>query len=118
MEYKKKWKDLSFDEKVGFVESQKQYGGSTWRKRGEIEKVELRKRRDKRLVVATLLEMRGWVDVYDALTILELSDTRENHLKLAYLVKRHNLQKHLLGKINFFKKSEMINLIDDKENNS
>jgi hypothetical protein len=90
MKYKKKWK-----------------GNNVW---SELENIELRERRDKRLAVATLLEMRGWVDVYDALTILGLEDTRKNHLQMTSLAKKHKLKKHLLGKINFFKKAEIISL--------
>tara|TARA_R110000824_G_scaffold1607_2_gene7862 strand:+ start:268 stop:627 length:360 start_codon:yes stop_codon:yes gene_type:complete len=109
-QYNKKWKDLSFDEKVKIIDKRNLYEGSDYKQLGEFHKFELRKRRDKRMAVATLLEMRGWIDVYDSLTILGMEDTRKNHLRISFLAKKHKLRKYLLGKINYFKKDEVINL--------
>ena len=63
-----------------------------------------------RIDLAEHLEETGWVSVYDALTILALEDTKDNHVHLAQLANKHKLQKHRVGIINFFKRIEIVNL--------
>ena len=66
-------------------------------------------RREQRINLAEHLEETGWVSVYDALTILALEDTRDNHVWLAQLATRHKLKKQRVGIINFYKKTEILN---------
>tara|TARA_R110002110_G_scaffold381439_2_gene592342 strand:+ start:462 stop:779 length:318 start_codon:yes stop_codon:yes gene_type:complete len=102
MPYKKKWKDLTFEEKVVRHEN-------TGTKRKQFQNADAEYRREQRINLAEHLEETGWVSVYDALTILALEDTRDNHVWLAQLATRHKLKKQRVGIINFYKKTEILN---------
>lgn len=103
MPYKKKWKDLTFEEKVKRHEN-------TAARRLYNKQRDAEYRRERRIDLAEHLEETGWVSVYDALTILALEDTKDNHVHLAQLANKHKLQKHRVGIINFFKRIEIVNL--------
>tara|TARA_S200002703_G_scaffold15413_1_gene13205 strand:- start:230 stop:580 length:351 start_codon:yes stop_codon:yes gene_type:complete len=105
--HKKNWKDLTFDEKV--VVSELYQKGDKW---ANHDPRRSKARRAHRETVITLLEMRGWIDIYDALRMLGMPSTSDNAAKLRRKAKYRGYKGYRpkTSRITFWKKSDILEL--------
>jgi hypothetical protein len=105
MKQRKTWKDLTFDEKVVKISEFPSY-----EELNDIANKETERRREHREKTAILLEMRGWIDLYDTLKLLGIDE--EEKAKIHPLARKHSLSHYKVGMINYYKKEEILTLAE------
>ena len=105
--FKKDWKELTFDERVVAVDLHPK--ADKW---AGYEPSRSKARRAHRETVITLLEMRGWIDIYDALRLLGMPSTGDNAAKLRRKAhcRGYESYKPKTSRITFWKKSDILEL--------